>query len=55
MKPRDPSPEIAPLAPLVGEWSIEALAPWAPRDLREMSHDGSSWDVDFDLVYTRTR
>jgi hypothetical protein len=30
-----PSPELAPLEPLVGEWSVEAIAPWAPpSDLR---------------------
>jgi hypothetical protein len=34
MKTRDPSPEMAPLTPLVGEWSVEAVAPWAPSDLR---------------------
>jgi hypothetical protein len=25
---------MAPLTPLVGEWSVEAVAPWAPSDLR---------------------
>ena len=30
MKDRTPSPEMAPLEPLVGEWSVEAVAPWAP-------------------------
>jgi hypothetical protein len=34
MKTRDPSPEMAPLTPLVGEWSVQAVAPWAPSDLR---------------------
>lgn len=35
MKTRDPSPETAPLTPLVGEWSVEALFPSAaPSDLR---------------------
>ena len=26
--------EVAGLEPLVGEWSVEAIAPWAPSDLR---------------------
>jgi hypothetical protein len=34
MKTRDPSPEMAPLTPLVGEWSVQAVAPWAPSALR---------------------
>ena len=35
MKSKDPSPEMAPLEPLVGEWSVEALFPGAPpSDLR---------------------
>ena len=34
MKTRGPSTEMAPLAPLVGDWSVEAVAPWAPSDLR---------------------
>ena len=34
MKTRDPSPEMALLTPLVGEWSVQAVAPWAPSDLR---------------------
>jgi len=35
MKSQSPSDEMAPLAPLVGEWSVEAIAPWVPRgDLR---------------------
>ena len=34
MKTRGPRPEMVPLTPLVGEWSVEALAPWAPSDLR---------------------
>ena len=35
MKERDPSPEMAPLEPLIGEWSLEALFPGAPpTDLR---------------------
>jgi hypothetical protein len=35
MKERSPSPEMATLEPLVGEWSVEAMAPWAPPgDLR---------------------
>jgi hypothetical protein len=25
---------MAPLTPLVGEWSVQAVAPWAPSDLR---------------------
>jgi hypothetical protein len=35
MKAKDPSPEMSPLEPLVGEWSVEALFPGAPpSDLR---------------------
>lgn len=35
MKEKTPSVEMAPLEPLVGEWSVEALAPWVPPgDLR---------------------
>ena len=35
MKERRPSTELAPLELLVGEWSVEAIAPWAPpSDLR---------------------
>lgn len=35
MKPQGPSTEMAPLAPLVGEWSVEAVFPGAPpSDLR---------------------
>lgn len=34
MKEKTPTAEMARLAPLVGEWSVEALAPWAPSDLR---------------------
>jgi hypothetical protein len=35
MKSKEPNPEMAPLEPLVGEWSVEAVAPWAPpSDLR---------------------
>ena len=35
MKPQSPSTEMAALEPLVGEWSVEAVAPWAPpSDLR---------------------
>jgi hypothetical protein len=34
MKPQTPSTEMAALEPLVGEWSVEAVAPWAPSDLR---------------------
>jgi hypothetical protein len=35
MKERVPSPELAPLEPLIGEWSVEALFPGAPpTDLR---------------------
>ncbi|HMG28316.1 MAG TPA: hypothetical protein VKH36_16050 [Acidimicrobiia bacterium] len=35
MKDKTPSTEMAPLEALVGEWSVEALAPWAPpSDLR---------------------
>jgi hypothetical protein len=34
MKTREPSTAMAPLTPLVGEWSVQALAPWAPSDLR---------------------
>jgi hypothetical protein len=30
MKEPRPSIELAPLEPLVGEWSVEAIAPWAP-------------------------
>lgn len=30
MKEKRPTPEMAPLEPLVGDWSVEALAPWAP-------------------------
>ena len=30
MKEMSPTPEMAPLEPLVGEWSVEAVAPWAP-------------------------
>lgn len=35
MKTKDPTNEMAPLEPLVGDWSIEALFPGAPpSDLR---------------------
>jgi hypothetical protein len=35
MNEEQPSTELAPLEPLVGEWSVEAIAPWAPpSDLR---------------------
>jgi hypothetical protein len=35
MNERRPGTELAPLEPLVGEWSVEAIAPWAPpSDLR---------------------
>jgi hypothetical protein len=35
MKEKDPSPEMAPLEPLIGEWSVEALFPGVPpTDLR---------------------
>jgi hypothetical protein len=35
MKSQSPSNEIAPLELLVGEWSVQAVAPWAPpSDLR---------------------
>jgi hypothetical protein len=35
MNEQRPSTELAPLEPLVGEWSVEAIAPWAPpSDLR---------------------
>jgi hypothetical protein len=35
MKEEDPSPEMAALEPLVGQWSVEALFPGAPpTDLR---------------------
>ena len=35
MNEQQPSTELAPLEPLVGEWSVEAIAPWAPpSDLR---------------------
>jgi hypothetical protein len=35
MKEKDPSPEMAPVEQLIGEWSIEAVFPGAPpTDLR---------------------
>jgi hypothetical protein len=35
MKQQSPSTDMAALEPLVGEWSVEAVAPWAPpSDLR---------------------
>lgn len=35
MREKDPSPEMAPLEPLIGEWSVEALFPgMPPTDLR---------------------
>jgi hypothetical protein len=34
MTSQGPSNEMAPLELLVGEWTVEAVAPWAPSDLR---------------------
>ena len=34
MKEKTPTADMAPLVPLVGEWSVEAVAPWAPSDVR---------------------
>lgn len=33
MKEKTPTAAMASLTPLVGEWSVQALAPWAPSDL----------------------
>jgi hypothetical protein len=44
MRPLPPNPALKQLEALIGEWDVEV--PRVP---------GSSWEHDFDLIYTKTR